>query len=216
MDSQYLKSSVGPILASALTQLYAYGINTHDDPTHPHRDPIGFLGRYLLDYDAALKDMARDAAQKQHLDSLQRQIAATSAHYKDNWGAVVGQLDVFLSQRELEKEMKLKMAAEAEAQAAAAEQARLEAEEAKKVAEVVEKKKKSGDDDSDEEESSSAAANAASTAAATGGGGDAAAVTTDSAAAPPSQETTPATTTIEGEGDAPQAQPVATEDGESA
>lgn len=138
MDANYLKQSVGPLLADALASLYAYGIDTHNDPFHPHKDPISFIGKYFLEFDNAHKSASEYDVEHNKLKELQEKLNLQGMIYKMDQRQLVSDLQKALNEREIQKQLKfqrekeeerLRIEAEA-AELAAAEQAALEASQA--------------------------------------------------------------------------------------
>ncbi|KAJ3379065.1 hypothetical protein HDU92_006926 [Lobulomyces angularis] len=104
MEANYLRQSVGPVLADAFASLYAHGIDSHNDPTHPHKDPIGFVGRYLLEHDRVQKESALAILKKQPLLELQKLLAEKKVEYSFIRNQTYNELKRTLEERETRKE----------------------------------------------------------------------------------------------------------------
>ncbi|KAJ3087569.1 hypothetical protein HK102_010755 [Quaeritorhiza haematococci] len=131
MDAQYLKQTVGPILALATADLFSHGIHKEaDDPTHPHRNPIQFLGRYLLHWDAAQKSVAKQASEQTAISDIAQKVTSRRKIEQELRQKVLGQMMKHLEERELERQRKK----EAEEEEARRKKQQEEEEKAKELA----------------------------------------------------------------------------------
>ncbi|KAI8827099.1 uncharacterized protein EV422DRAFT_25880 [Fimicolochytrium jonesii] len=82
MDADYLKQTVGPLVASALSSLVTYGYDATASYPRGH-DPITFIAEYLIHHDKAAKNVAVHKKYRADLASLQSAFAAAEAQEKE-------------------------------------------------------------------------------------------------------------------------------------
>lgn len=102
METQYLKQNIGQQLTEALNALYTYSLNTQKSQSHPHTDPIGFIGRHLLEQDRVFKDILASKKQVAEIDALKKKIEAQDGAYTSARNSVMGDLKRKLEKREFE------------------------------------------------------------------------------------------------------------------
>ncbi|KAI9012980.1 hypothetical protein BC832DRAFT_548525 [Gaertneriomyces semiglobifer] len=69
MDSNYLKQTVGPVLASGLASLITHGYDTASSGPRG-LDAITYLGEYLLHHDRSMQQIAKDSEYRSTLQAL--------------------------------------------------------------------------------------------------------------------------------------------------
>ncbi|KAJ3190182.1 hypothetical protein HDU85_000473 [Gaertneriomyces sp. JEL0708] len=69
MDSNYLKQTVGPVLASGLASLITHGYDTASSGPRG-LDAITYLGEYLLHHDRSTQQIAKDSEYRSALQAL--------------------------------------------------------------------------------------------------------------------------------------------------
>ncbi|KAI8812787.1 hypothetical protein BJ742DRAFT_767912 [Cladochytrium replicatum] len=145
MDAQYLKQTVGPVLASAIASLADHLPNStvtkakreiigvkgssgdeSKAPTNvesPHLDPILFIAHYLLNHEAVLQKIEHDKAVRAEEVAVQEELKSHIRQMGERRRKMATELETEVDRREQVRAKKLASAAEAEAAAlAAAEQ----------------------------------------------------------------------------------------------
>lgn len=80
MDANYLKQTVGPLLASALSALITYGYDSTSSGPRGF-DAITFIGEYLLHHDKSQKKIEEDHKRRAELQAIKE--AAIAAEHAD-------------------------------------------------------------------------------------------------------------------------------------
>jgi hypothetical protein len=121
MEAVYLQNNVGKELASALAALHTYGLNNHTDPSQPLKDPIAFLGNYLLEKTRVEQSILASAASREPLLAMMDTMTETTQTYTKRRKNTLTSLQRELDAREVQKEEMAKIK-EAEENAAAEEE----------------------------------------------------------------------------------------------
>jgi uncharacterized membrane protein YgaE (UPF0421/DUF939 family) len=104
MEAVYLQNSVGKELASALAALHSYGLNSHTDPSQPLKDPIAFLGNYLLEKTRVEQEILNSKASREPLLSMIESMAETTKTYTAQRRVTLISLAKELETREVAKD----------------------------------------------------------------------------------------------------------------
>lgn len=104
MEANYLKQHVGKELTAALSALYNYGLNTHSDTSHPHKDPISFIARHLLETTRVKNEIVSENISREPFVKMQANMIEKTRQYKEKRQIALDQLKIVLAAREEVKE----------------------------------------------------------------------------------------------------------------
>ncbi|KAL3897626.1 MAG: hypothetical protein SGCHY_003292 [Lobulomycetales sp.] len=141
-ESAYLQKNVGSELASALAALHSFGLNSHNDPSHPLKDPIAFLGNYLLEQTRVEQEIVKSQVEREPLVEMMSKLDRSSYIYKSRRKNTLESLAKELEAREVAKESMRKLQEVEEEQALLLEK---EASEAAEGADEADKKEEVGE-----------------------------------------------------------------------
>jgi hypothetical protein len=104
MEAVYLQNNVGKELASALAALHTFGLNSHTDPSQPLKDPIAFLGNYLLEKTRVEQDILQSRAALEPLLGMMQKMKETTQTIQTKRRATLTSLERELEVREAKRE----------------------------------------------------------------------------------------------------------------
>jgi hypothetical protein len=107
MEAVYLQNNIGKELASALAALHTYGLNSHTDPSQPLKDPIAFLGSYLLEKTRVEQEILASKAAREPVLAMLETMKETTKTYTSRRRATLTSLALELETRTAVKAEKL-------------------------------------------------------------------------------------------------------------